>query len=429
MATKSSDLVSGITNAVRDVTQHWARQRKAEERDRSREFHRWDRLVRSDRITIREAAFSVMEEAYLKASDNGRLPARPRQIMYAARPEILELTGKDTLVERYFTQTLLPDYINEHGEAVDWDIVWDARGHFTEPHTGKGTPLGTLEVRDYLGERAQRSELVSIDRSVLYPTHGPKHRFDTALFVEKEGFDPLFAAEQLAERFDLAIMSTKGMSVTAARILLDRLCDRGLEKIFVLHDFDISGFSIFGTLGTSGRRYRFANDVPVIDLGLRLVDVEAMSLQSEPVAVSGNWFKRAATLKRHRATVEEIDFLRNRRVELNATTSRELLDFIEAGLDRHGVAKIIPDDTVLEEHARRLIERHLAHRAIEPLQAGFVAEAQKTALPAKLREQLEAALDETPENSWDSSLSTLIALLLRRGGPPRSAGAADDDEE
>ena len=32
------------------------------------------------------------------------------------------------------------------------------------------------------------------------------------LFIEKEGFLPLFEAVHLAERYDLAIMSTKGMS-------------------------------------------------------------------------------------------------------------------------------------------------------------------------------------------------------------------------
>jgi hypothetical protein len=35
-----------------------------------------------------------MEEAYNKVSDNGRLPANARQIMYAARPYIQEKTGK-----------------------------------------------------------------------------------------------------------------------------------------------------------------------------------------------------------------------------------------------------------------------------------------------------------------------------------------------
>jgi hypothetical protein len=43
-----------------------------------------------------------------------------------------------------------------------------------------------------------------------------------------------------------------------------------------------------------------------------------MDLESEPVTVSGDWAKRAATLLRHGATDDEIAFLRNRRVELNA---------------------------------------------------------------------------------------------------------------
>ena len=134
------------------------------------------------------------------------------------------------------------------------------------------------------------------------------------LFIEKEGFGPLFAAERLAERYDLAIMSTKGMPVTAARMLLDKLCYRSLKLILVLHDFDVSGFSIFGTLGTTNRRYCFANNVPVIDIGLRLADVEAMGLEWEPTDVSGNWWKRVQTLERHGATEEEIDFLEDRRV-------------------------------------------------------------------------------------------------------------------
>jgi hypothetical protein len=170
--------------------------------------------------------------------------------MYAARPEILAITGKDHLDDRYFTQTLLPDYLNDYPEkCASWDIVWDARGHFAEPHTGLEFGLGTLEVRDYLGLRARRHDAITVDSSVLYPTSGPENRYNTILFIEKEGFAPLFAAEYVAERYDLAIMSTKGMSVTAARMLLDHLAARGIEKVLVLHDFDVSGFSIFGTLG------------------------------------------------------------------------------------------------------------------------------------------------------------------------------------
>ncbi len=57
-----------------------------------------------------------------------------------------------------------------------------------------------------------------------YPTFGPKHRYGAILFIEKEGFMPLLKAVRLAERYDLAVMSTKGMSVTASRELVDTLC-------------------------------------------------------------------------------------------------------------------------------------------------------------------------------------------------------------
>src|SRR6516165_8856312 len=99
---------------------------------------------------------------------------RPRQIMYAARPEILRLTGKSSLDDRYFTQTLLPDFMEQNPELCgSWDVVWDARGHFTEPHTQQGAALGTLEVRQYLGLRPERGEVVSISAAELFPTHGP----------------------------------------------------------------------------------------------------------------------------------------------------------------------------------------------------------------------------------------------------------------
>ena len=56
-----------------------------------------------------------------------------------------------------------------------------------------------------------------------FPTYGPANRYQNILFIEKEGFMPLFQRVRLAERFDLAIMSTKGMASTAARTLMDEL--------------------------------------------------------------------------------------------------------------------------------------------------------------------------------------------------------------
>jgi hypothetical protein len=49
------------------------------------------------------------------------------------------------------------------------------------------------------------------------PTTGPHHRYGGILFTEKEGFYPLFERVEIPERYDLAIMSTKGMGTTAGR--------------------------------------------------------------------------------------------------------------------------------------------------------------------------------------------------------------------
>jgi hypothetical protein len=48
----------------------------------------------------------------------------------------------------------------------------------------------------------------------------------------------LFEEVQLAERYDLAIMSTKGMSVTASRELVEELCAAHAVPLLILHDFD-----------------------------------------------------------------------------------------------------------------------------------------------------------------------------------------------
>ena len=75
---------------------------------------------------------------------------------------------------------------------------------------------------------------------------GPSGNLSGVLFCEKEGFNPLFRAVNLANRYDLMIVSTKGVSVTAARRLIDDVCGDHDLPLFVLHDFDVAGFMILG---------------------------------------------------------------------------------------------------------------------------------------------------------------------------------------
>jgi hypothetical protein len=393
-------LPKAIIKAVTKGTAKWAKQRKAEERHESAVQNRRYVMMRTRRITIKEAATRVMREAYMAASSNGRLPANARQIMYQARPKIQGMTDKP-LNDQYFTQVLLPDYIEENG--VDWNVVFDDRGHFAEPHTGKEIGLGTIAVRNYIASIDEPTWTDTDITAGQMVTHGPECRYGAALFVEKEGFAELFESVELAGRFDIAIMSTKGMSVTAARELVDELSENKIP-IFVLHDLDKAGFSILGTLRRDTRRYSFSGSPNVIDLGLRLADIG--DLESEDVFDKGSVEVRRRNLRQNGATPEEVEFLLQRRVELNALPSDQLIQFIERKLQTHGVRKIIPDPETLAKAYRLWVRSAEIKNVIKEM---VEKETDGIAIPADLNEHVAARLREHPAESWDEAVRAIAA--------------------
>jgi hypothetical protein len=233
-------IADDIIDAVESATRKWTRQKKSEERHPGNIRYRLSRMTKVSRITQKEAAWEYMEEAYMAASGGGRLPASVRQIYYQIRPKVMAATDNKELKYDYFSQTLLPDYIEENGVA--WRVVYDARGHFEEPHTNRRMGCGTIEVNNYLRSiKAPTIEDADFEDAGVNVI-GPAGGFSGVLFCEKEGFGPLFRSVKLADRYDLMIVSTKGVSVTAARRLIESICGgRGLP-LFVLHDFDVAGF-------------------------------------------------------------------------------------------------------------------------------------------------------------------------------------------
>ena len=394
-------------SGMRKVTGRWCKQRKREERQQSAQMNRRYVMTRQRGMTLKEAAWQVMEGAYRKASSNGKLPAHARQIMYAARGEILRLTEKDQLNDQYFTQTLLPAYIADHPDAQAWDVVYDARGHFAEPHDKAVTPLGTLGVRGYLSQVRHHKVAhpdVTGEKAGRYPTLGPRNRFGAVLFCEKEGFLPLFAEVKLAERFDLAIMSTKGVSNVASRRLIDALCGAYKIPLFVLHDFDVDGFKILQTLRSSTPRYQFSHHVEVIDLGLRLFDVEENHLESEPVHHSRDV---QSMLTKYGVTGSEAAFLAGERVELNAFGSAELIEWIEAKLNKYGVKKVVPDRTVQVQAYRRAIEVLHLERVVKRATVGAQRKAGRADVPEDLDSSIRARLEDDPSLTWDEAVAQI----------------------
>jgi len=416
------EIRAALEVAVQSISKEWkAAKRRADKKNRvlRRDLERMRSHARRQEWSIKEAAYEVMQQAYLAASANGTLPANARQIMYAARPLVLDLTGgtcwKDSA---YFTQHLLPDYMDEHSaKTAEWNVIFDARGHFLEPHTKRRTDLGTLEVRQYMGSfHTGNDEALGLDRlmpETLFPTCGPANRYRFALFVEKEGFNPLLAAARIAERFDLAVMSTKGMSVTAARALVEELSDQGVT-VLVLHDFDKAGFSIVHTLATSSRRYTFDTVPNVLDLGLRLADVQDMGLASEPVYYRGRQDPRW-NLRENGASEAECDYLvraqdyggyHGERVELNAMTAAQFVDFLETKLEAAGVTKVVPEAEVLERAYRRA--RHMAAVRRAAKEALTQAQAETIKPPPDLAEEVARRISGAA-TSWDEAIWDIVS--------------------
>lgn len=135
------------------VLKGWTKQRRREERS-ARAFLSRDRATRrGQRKSVKQASYDALPAAYDKASGGKSYSPPARMILYAGRPAILEASGADAIDHNYFAQRILQDFIEDHPAATsDWDPVYDARGNFFEPHTGKSVPLGTLAVRHYLEE-------------------------------------------------------------------------------------------------------------------------------------------------------------------------------------------------------------------------------------------------------------------------------------
>jgi hypothetical protein len=422
-------MAADIIDVVMAGTKKWARTRKQEERAPASRLYRYARMTQERGIQFKEAAWEIMPKAYAKASGDGSLPANARQIMYAARPHIQTETGK-ALRDDYFTQTLLPDYLDEHPD-LDWNVVYDARGHFTEPHGGRSFGIGTLEVRAYLNQLHDPRIVCADFAKAKVETLGPRGSFGALFFIEKEGFDQLLRAARISERFDIAVMSTKGMSVTAARELAEEICAAYDVPLLPLRDFDKTGFVISGTLARDTRRYTFTKDFERIPLGLSLDDVNAMGLvfeqQHHP---KGSMTKMIANLRENGATEAEIEFMFadftresrvTRRVELNAMTSPQFVAFVERKLTEHRITKIVPNVDLLKKTFREYAIGHTIETKFNESREAITAEAQKAfKLPPNLKQQVQQVLKQHNTLTWHQAVRSLIdpSVLTKKLNKP-----------
>ena len=380
-----------IAKAVGSVISKWEEQGKAVRARMSSKGYR---------AVIREATWEVLGDAYLQASDDGRLPVLAKQIMYAARPAILEKSGELELDSQYFVQELLPDYMRQYC-CGDWKVVFDVQGTFHEPHNRKNVPLGQyLDDIDFDRERETEFE--------LFPTVGPRNRYGAILFISNEGFLPLLSEAKITERFDVAILTANDLSPPVVRELINQVCGEHDIPLFVLRNIDAAGFNIVGDL----RR----DDIEVIDIGLRLEDADKYGLQSEAATYKGGLFEVSRDLWRNGAADEEIAFLcqggtdvltYGERVELEAFTSPQFVEWLEASLELHGIGKVVPDDLIAERAYRLALELSIVRDRVQGIEEQAAEIAADAVIPDDLRRQITNALNGNRSQSWDEVVMSI----------------------
>jgi hypothetical protein len=407
-----------VREKIASVTKQWRDAKRRADRDHRMQRRDLDRLRRGDArgsMSIKDAVWSVMADAYQHASSGGTLPVLARGLMYAVRERVLAIPGVRIWKDAdYFTQRLLPDYLKAYpDDTTDWDIVFDDRGHYHEPHTGQTIGLGTMAVREY--RDGWIHGVPPVEHTIVshrYPTSGPTNRHGAVLFIEKETFIPLFEAVHLAERFDLALMSSKGYASTAGRELVEAASQAG-ARIFVLHDFDADGLGIVHTLKEDTNRYAFGTTPHVIDLGLRLAVVRERGLPSE--AVSYKKGDPRIILAEHGATAEEIAVLVTgreggrwvgQRTELNAFSQPDLIAWLEEELTAHDVGKVVPRTTILEDAWRRAARARHIQRAIDEAEATWTDDG--VVIPANLGATIRSRIAGT-DVPWDDVVDVLVA--------------------
>ncbi len=385
-----ADIAAALWRVARTLYKEGERQR----RGRVRQERESGRARRGLEYTQRDAVFTVLEDAWKHATGDGKYPVSARSLYYAVRPLIQAYTSKEVGYS-YFSQTLLPAYQRERTEPLP-GVYYEPAGILREPHDGKEVPLGTREVEAY---------------------QFPEYRYDKLLYIEKQGLWPMLQASRIAERYDMALVTGRGYATEAARALFERANHNESHQLFVLHDADPAGYNIALTLAEETQRMP-SHRVEVIDLGFKLQEALDMGLQTET-------FTREADLpSRLQLTDLERDYFvgkrvsekawRCQRVELNAMTAPQTIEYIERKLQEHGATgKVIPPDSRLLEEAGHVYKDQMLELVVEAIDdlLGFdeiatvlADEYRSRAVLPEPRSYIEEAFTSERELSWKGAV-------------------------
>ncbi len=359
-------------------------------------------VTNARRGDIKKNVFAVLREAYDVAASDGQ-PVSQRDLYYALRDvygsrlgRVLEQDSKSPY--HYFIATLLPDY---RREVDPLPLVFSsAKGHIYEPHTRNVYELGGPVPHDV-----------------------PLHQYDKVLYVEKEGWWAPVRNSGVAERYDMAVVTSEGYSTEAQRLLVAQLGNGRDYQILVLHDADPYGYAIAHTLGAATNRMR-DHHVDVVDIGLRYEEAVNLGLRPEVFVPKKNSISSDVVSALTPTEREAFLVPPRTRVELNAINRPDRAAFVDRALQEAGIReKLIPPNDVLAAEARDRLEWAIRDTIDERLDMDTIVTTITNELtgsvtndPDALRLRIKQAFARRPEQSWASTVGDIVASDLDDDG-------------
>jgi Topoisomerase 6 subunit A/Spo11, Toprim domain len=337
-----------------------------------------------------DAVEERLDTSIAEVSSQGARRYTLRQLFYNVRSALL-LAGECAGELKWGTFTKIIDQVeSKRGHDLP-GISRDPRGIILHPHTGEMTPLGTLAVEDY--ER-------------------PDWLFSNVLYIEKEGFFSILQENNWPERWDCAVMSTKGQGTRAAKDLIDALAETDEPiRVFALHDADAAGTLIYQALqeATIARQRR---KLEIVNLGLEPWQARELGLPAEPVNKKTEAHRPVAEYVKQRDDGEDWgEWLQHWRYELDSIPPDDFIPWLDRKMAEHDATKAVPDPETLAEKVET--------RARERLRSTARAEIERL-----------FDLDGLLERFMDSEAAqTVVETVADDVTPDAVAKAFEDDRE
>jgi hypothetical protein len=362
-----------------------------------RKAHRPDSRGESQKDVV----LDNLDEVIADVSGDGEYRFNVRQLFYGLRPIVMAELDEELKLGNF--TAIITDYEDEHGEIEG--MYREPRGSITHPHRDETITLGTLMVEEY--ER-------------------PEWTFNKLAYIEKEGANEALKDNGWPERHDCAVMSSKGFSTRAARDLIDKLAEHDEPiTVYAVTDADAYGSMIYQTLDQETKA-RKARKINIVHLGLHPWEAIAMGLEVETVEV-GKRHKPVADYihaRRDRApngdTWEE--WLQTHRIELNAMTTPQFIEWLDGKMAKAKLGKLIPPGEVLEAELKERIAKKIRAAVTERIlreakvddQVKAAVDAIKTPSATTLAKGIKQLFKNKPERDWRSHIEAVATERTKK---------------